>query len=362
MMNVNEQPKKTKVKSKFSKFTEQYIINEDNQLYATNSAYAMIPLGSSCEEKEKLEEEQLLNSIQNLNIFYKENDKEEFFNSIADLSTLNSELTTLQMKTAIKESKKGSNTRSFSFNSLEAINNSNEFATNKKSLNIDMLAHHRSHEPTDMLIKQNLEINEEILKVMVVGGSQAGKNLFVDKIMSIQKNNSAPAKGLEIHSKMMKVFGKVVKLELFDTNYNILNVSLTKIYYKLSHGFVLLCNIDDINSIRNLENQLEQIYNLPNSNNDNTFILCNERNYSEEYSNNYAYVNYLSEKFGIRIHYVNLHKMDQNDIFIDKIFSKILMNKLLKTTKKNKSKQAIKQKQSNNNIKKHSSSKSLMRK
>lgn len=69
----------------------------------------------------------------------------------------------------------------------------------------------------ESLVMQNLELYEEVLKIMVIGEKCTGKSLFISKLMSTPIHSYVPTKNLEIQSTVLKVGSKYVKLELFDT-------------------------------------------------------------------------------------------------------------------------------------------------
>ena len=78
------------------------------------------------------------------------------------------------------------------------------------------------------ILLQNLEIYEDVIKVMVLGDKCTGKSLLVSKLLNKGKQNYVPTKSLEINHRIFKLFGKFVKIELFDTCSNILTDSLIK--------------------------------------------------------------------------------------------------------------------------------------
>ena len=84
------------------------------------------------------------------------------------------------------------------------------------------------------LIKQNLDISEETLKLVLIGDSNIGKSLFINRILkdtttnehkhyhhSLYKYN--PTTSLEIKKVLTDFSDRKVKLELFDTNKSIIN-------------------------------------------------------------------------------------------------------------------------------------------
>jgi hypothetical protein len=158
----------------------------------------------SLEEQEKNEELELLNNLNNLNTFYKEKDKDEFLNSLTNLSKSN--LSTYDsFSLHDKQSKKK---RHFSINSLDSLDVTLNDCLSVKSTNENSL---------ESLIMQNLELYEDVIKVMVIGAKHSGKSCLISRLMSSTIHCYFPTKNLEIRSRLLKVGGKYIKLELFDT-------------------------------------------------------------------------------------------------------------------------------------------------
>ena len=184
---------------------------------------------NSLEEQEKLEEEKLMNNLQNLNLFYKERDPHEFLNSLTDLSK-HSNLNLMEMSFTKDNFKYR---RPFTFNSIDnfnfdfdLINNSNK--NNQKCYYSNVSTNDTNDRNIESIIMQNLEIYDEVIKVMVIGDKCVGKSLLISKLLSQGKMNYFPTKNLEIYNKLCKIIGKFVKLELFDTCPSTLNDSLMK--------------------------------------------------------------------------------------------------------------------------------------
>jgi GTPase SAR1 family protein len=361
IMKKQEEAKRPVKRSKFSKMTEHQLSVEDN-LYSSSKAYQLQEKQLSLEEQEKLEEEQLLNSFQNLNIFYKEKEKEDFMNSISDLSTYHSDLNVFYSQLQKLKNPPGSkghdnnqkanknSNRSFSFNYKDMLAKDETNCEHASKVNFPTIfeANTNCLMNNHEIIKQNLEVYEDILKIMVIGGSHVGKSLFVSKLLGLVKKSYLPTQNLEIHNKIVKLFGKIVKLEVYDTSHNILNDPLINIYYKICNGFVLICNSEDINSVKFLEKQLEYLINLPNTNSDNIIILNNEKKQNPQSVGN-LYLASIMKRYNIKINTLNLNYMDDNKILFDKFFSKILVTKFNRI-KKQSSKMSVSKFLSNNSI------------
>ena len=181
----------------------------------------MNPRENTLEEQEKIEEEELLSSLQNLNTFYKEKDKHEFLNSLTYLSK-NSSFNLL----SYPKEKISKNKRPFSFNSKENVDFDFDVINQSKVNDLSNGSTNDSNFKT--LILQNLEICEDVIKIMIMGDKQTGKTFLISKLLSQGMMSFIPTQNLEIYNKVHEIFGKYVKLEFFDTCAKILNDSLFK--------------------------------------------------------------------------------------------------------------------------------------
>lgn len=172
------------------------------------------------EEQERVEEEELANNFHNLNLSFKEKDTNEFINSLTYLSKDSN------FGFFPKYSRTENAIRPFSFNSIDnfSFEKLSNVSTNDGGNDLLM--------PSFLL--QNLEIFEDVLKVIVLGDKCSGKSLLITKLLNKAKLNYIPTTSLEIHNKIVKLFDRVVKVEIFDTSANILSDNLikSKIVYK----------------------------------------------------------------------------------------------------------------------------------
>lgn len=169
---------------------------------------------NTLEELEKLEEEELLKNVRNLNYFYRDNDKEEFLNI---LTNLNKNLLNSYLINDLNE-KQYTPKRHFSSNSVENLDLN---LLNNSNLNLSDVSTNDSN--FESLILQNLELFEDVIKIMVVGEKNTGKSSLISQLLSHQKSHYFPTKYLEIQSKIHMILGKLIKIEFFDTCTKILN-------------------------------------------------------------------------------------------------------------------------------------------
>lgn len=83
------------------------------------------------------------------------------------------------------------------------------------------------------IISQNIDFEQEILKLMVIGNTQVGKTLIINSFMESRSNKYIPSYGLDIKKKIFKIFDKNVRIEFYDTdtNFHLENTSKSKFYF-----------------------------------------------------------------------------------------------------------------------------------
>lgn len=80
------------------------------------------------------------------------------------------------------------------------------------------------------LIQQNLHIEDKFVKCILIGDRQVGKTLLRNKLLEDLSEPSL-TKNLEIKKKLIFANNKAIKLELWDTNTQLLNTPITKSKY-----------------------------------------------------------------------------------------------------------------------------------
>ena len=161
---------------------------------------APIPL----EERVKIEEQQLLTMIHQLNVSKK--------NSEDDSSD--------------EDNLKGGN---FS----KRINNLS-LSTLSDEIEID-----------ENFINQNVITYDDSIKLIVLGEKRVGKSLLVQKLISKENYDYEykPTTALDIKKTILDINNKKIKLEMIDTSSSMLNSDIIKTYYQLANGFVIVSDI-----------------------------------------------------------------------------------------------------------------------
>ena len=88
-----------------------------------------------------------------------------------------------------------------------------------------------SNNSFNILLSQNLEIKDEVLKVMILGSSMVGKTLllsaFLDNFFNEESYVYFPTSGMEIKKIGLKLNEKKVRVEFYDTDATIHQKEIT---------------------------------------------------------------------------------------------------------------------------------------
>lgn len=131
--------------------------------------------------------------------------------------------------------------RSFSFQSIQNLDiNFNDFAKKFDILSINSkCSTHSSNFFTkspanffinDPILSQNILQAQATIKILIIGDKQVGKSYFVNKFLKKEGNQKeyVPTDSLEISKSIIYLVNKCVKLEVYDTNKQILDSQLFK--------------------------------------------------------------------------------------------------------------------------------------
>jgi GTPase SAR1 family protein len=273
-----------------------------------------------------------------------------------------------------------SNSTNFTLSSVSSLSSSNALRTDI-STSQSTIRPNMSSDNIENIIMQNLSIHDETIKLMVIGDKAVGKTFFIDNLctgnnninnkehiisnsssnnnpynnllnVNKDKNNSQtpipsvtypykPTQTLEIKRFIFSTLNKLIKIELWDTNTNILNSPIIKTYFKLCHGFILTCDISNLESIKFLEKQIENIINFSTFSNDNLILYANIKDdvNTENYFENFNYLNSMIEKFNSNVNanpnssrnnLINFVNFREINIKIDLKFQRFINSCLIK--------------------------------
>ena len=183
------------------------------------------------------------------------------------------------------------------------------------------------------------ELNESVYKVLLLGDSSVGKTCFLMKYTdeAFQETHMATI-GLDYRLKSMKLKnGKTVKIQIWDTAGQDRFRSITKNYYKGSHGIILIYDITNPITFENITHWVSQVREEA-SKNVVIYLIGNKIDLEEERKVSTEEGEKLAEKLGLPFNETSaLEGTNINETFddiverIDKAFGEIPV-----TTKQNK--------------------------
>lgn len=350
---------RSRKKSKFSEVLEENLgveenfeleKNSSNDCLGTDRVFNILEKEKTLEELEQIDEANLMNRLDDMNMSFKNKNKKNFLIAVSDLLSENTKTFNFLHKSK----------RSFSFDSIENISlniNLQEYGLDSfnsissglnftNSINSSMSTNFSNY-TIENILKQNLIVTDRIIKLIIVGDKAVGKTLFAKKLFNCNiDKNYEPTQSLEIKKGAVYINDTPILLELWDTNSNIVNSHLIKTYYKICNGFILICDVSNIDSIKFIEKQIENIINF-SSNTYNIHLMANIKNdcNTDQYFFNLNYLSNLVENINIKVNYINL---DEFSVERDIPLCKFINN----TNLKNKRKKSNKRKSANqtNNI------------
>jgi len=278
-----------------------------NDCLSSGNDFSLQEKPKSLFELEQDEEEKLSETISRLEYSLKHKDRAEFVENIIKLRSEHDKDS--PSKTSFKFTVPK---RTTSFDTAEGIDlsrsNVSSFLENCST---------QSSSSFHQIISQNVEVVDNKIKLMALGDKGVGKSLFVDKFISKDAVLSyLPTENMEVKHHTMNLLGKLVKFDLWDTCVNVLSSPIIKTYFNICDGFVIICNLNNINSMAFMENQIEIILNgRLNMEGVNIFAIVNEERKQSNLINNY--VEYLSNlnllltrKYNIKLHFMDLSQLD----------------------------------------------------
>jgi len=301
------------------------------------------------EEKEKVE---LTKALKTLNESIKNQDKEEFVEFLFNYLKENSKIGKENENENIEKYKDelilnaGFNKnfpRSLTQMSLHSLNVNEAVSSliskeeikklNSKNNKIESII---STNPNSLqsLITQNLEIQTEILKIMMIGISKIGKSKLIDNFINKAamdmdteaKDLYIPTIGMDIKKIIMKILDKSVKIEFYDTDMSINFKETTNIFYKLCNSVFYIVDSKMPESFDYIRKVNENIMTIKNSMISHCYMfnLINECEKSTEFE---KMISVYCIKYNITLINIKISNFNQNSKVLINIFSSLLIKK-----------------------------------
>ena len=235
---------------------------------------APIPL----EERVKIEEQQLLTMIHQLNV-----------------------------------SKKNSEDDSSDENNLKGGN----FSKRINNLSLSTLSD--EIEIDENFINQNVITYDDSIKLIVLGEKRVGKSLLVQKLISKENYDYEykPTTALDIKKTILDINNKKIKLEMIDTSSSMLNSDIIKTYYQLANGFVIVSDIQ-MSCVNEKITKIRKAVGIDA----NILLVINESEQNDK--ERYVNVKEYSSKNNISLLIEDIDKITNQDIPFTKYIEKVL--------------------------------------
>ena len=108
---------------------------------------------------------------------------------------------------------------------------------------------------------------EFIFKILLLGNSNVGKSsLFLRFVDDIWNDTFVPTIGVDFKIKTLEIDGKKIKMQIWDTAGQERFKNIIASYYRGAHGILLLYDVTDRESFKNLSNWLIEIEKNANKN------------------------------------------------------------------------------------------------
>jgi len=163
-----------------------------------------------------------------------------------------------------------------------------------------------------------------LFKVLLIGDSGVGKSCVLHRfIEDTFTNNFISTIGVDFRIKTMDVNGKTIKLQIWDTAGQERFRVITSAYYRGAHGIIVVYDVTDENSFKNLNYWFNEIAKYAPEN-INKFLIGNKSddvvNKKIEYTIGQEYADYINVPF--------LETSAKNASNINRLFEELCINLL----------------------------------
>lgn len=240
------------------------------------------------------DESDLLNNLDNLNNSLRKGDKELFWENISNVYKGNLRDKRKKFPTVIVKPQTDDgvdqetvrHSRSLTYDTLSLMNidlknveiySENSYSTRYNSLSSIL---------NNPILSQNVNLVDDVMKLIILGEPQVGKTLFIETTINESKYNSklnyVHTNSLEIKKKLINLLGKKIKLELWDTNSQIIDSEIFQgkykkvilAYLKICDGIILLIDPLRIESVTYIFNLMEKLIKFSSN---NFYLVANVR-------------------------------------------------------------------------------------
>jgi Ras-related protein Rab-1A len=168
-----------------------------------------------------------------------------------------------------------------------------------------------------------------LFKILLIGNPSVGKSsIFSQYVDNNYYNLTVATMGLDFKIKTIKIDNKYIKLQIWDTGGQERFKTITRSYYRGSHGIILVFDITNRNSFDNIRNWIYEI----NNHTENTcnILVGNKVDLIDKREITYEEAKEFADIYGLT--YIEVSA--SNNINIHNVFD-FLSKELIKQTDKN---------------------------
>ena len=168
-------------------------------------------------------------------------------------------------------------------------------------------------------INQNVITYDDSIKLIVLGEKRVGKSLLVQKLISKENYDYEykPTTALDIKKTILDINNKKIKLEMIDTSSSMLNSDIIKTYYQLANGFVIVSDIQ-MSCVNEKITKIRKAVGIDA----NILLVINESEQNDK--ERYVNVKEYSSKNNISLLIEDIDKITNQDIPFTKYIEKVL--------------------------------------
>jgi len=174
-----------------------------------------------------------------------------------------------------------------------------------------------------------MDTYDYLFKILLIGNPSVGKSsIFSQYIDNNYYNLGVSTMGLDFKIKTIKIDNKYIKLQIWDTGGQERFKTITRSYYRGSHGIIIVFDITNRNSFNNIRNWIYEI----NKHTENTsnILVGNKIDLNDVREITYKEAKEFADTYDLT--YMEVSASD--NINIDNIFD-FLSKELIKQTDKN---------------------------
>ena len=196
----------------------------------------------------------------------------------------------------------------------------------KKLNNISLSTLPDDIEIDENFINQNVITYDDSIKLIVLGEKKVGKSLLVQKLISKEESNHEykTTNALDIKKTIIDSNNKKIKLAVIDTSSSMLNSEMINTYYQLANGFVIVSDIEHLNKDVQMNSINDNIIKIRKVVGEEAKILLVMNDYQVKDKGLYGEVKKYADKNNISLLIEDIDKITNQEINFNKYIDEVL--------------------------------------